>query len=51
MIDLPEITLPRLKSGFRKKSFHYTEYYDDESIEIVAERHKNDIRLFGYKFN
>jgi hypothetical protein len=51
MIGLPEITLPLLKSGFRKKSFHYTEYYDDESIEIVAERHKNDIRLFGYKFN
>ena len=50
MIGLPEITLPRLKSGFRKR-FHYTEYYDDESREIVAERHKNDIRLFGYKFN
>ncbi len=46
MIGLPEITLPRLKSGFRKR-FHYTEYYDDESREIVAERHKNDIRLFG----
>ena len=50
LIGLPEITLPRLKSGFRKR-FHYTEYYYDESREIVAERHKNDIQLFGYQFN
>jgi len=46
---LPEIDLPRLKTGLRK-GYHYSEYYDEDTKAIVAERHKNDIRLFGYKF-
>jgi hypothetical protein len=49
-LDLPDNSLPRLKGGIRKKNFHYSNFYDDESIEIVAERHRNDIRLFGYEF-
>lgn len=48
-IGLDNIALPHLKSGFRK-GYHYSEYYDDESKSIVEERHKNDIRLFGYQF-
>jgi hypothetical protein len=48
-ISLPKIELPHLKSGFRK-GYHYSEYYDEESRNIVAERHRNDIRLFGYEF-
>lgn len=49
-VGLPEIHLPRLKSGFRDKKRHYSEYYDNESRDLVAEKHHNDIRIFGYQF-
>jgi hypothetical protein len=49
-LNLPIKDLPRLKSGIRKERHHYSEYYDEESKAIVAERHKNDIQLLGYQF-
>jgi len=49
-VGLPELHLPRLKSGMRSKKHHYSDYYDDESRELVAERHRNDIHFFGYQF-
>ena len=49
-VGLPPITLPRLKAGLRKEGRSYRDYYDEASKVIVAERHKNDIRLFGYAF-
>ena len=49
-VGLPSIDLPHLKTGFRQKRHHYSEYYDDESKAIVADKHKNDIQIFGYEF-
>jgi hypothetical protein len=49
-LRLPHVDLPRLKRGIRAGGYHYSEYYDEETMEIVAEQHKNDIRLLGYKF-
>ena len=43
--------IPRLKSGIRKNKRHYTEYFDDETRDIVANLHRNDIRLFNYTFS
>lgn len=49
-LGLDNCTLPRLKAGLRRKNHHYSEYFDEESKAIVADLHKNDIRLLGYKF-
>jgi hypothetical protein len=49
-LGLPDITLPRLKTGFRPGQVHYSRYYDEETKILVARRHHNDIRLFGYTF-
>ena len=49
-VGLPAVALPHLKSGKREGAHSYAEYYDEASKVIVAERHHNDIRLFGYEF-
>lgn len=49
-IGVSAIKIPRLKTGIRTKGRHYSEFYDDETKEIVAELHRNDLKLFGYKF-
>ena len=49
-VGLPVVGLPHLKSGLRTRGHEYADYYDDASRAIVAERHRNDILLFGYQF-
>jgi hypothetical protein len=49
-VGLPELALPHLKSGMRHKQHHYSAYYDAAARDLVAERHRTDIQLFGYRF-
>ena len=49
-VGLPAVVLPRLKSGLRDGRHTYADYYDERTKAIVAERHQEDIRVFGYAF-
>ncbi len=49
-IGIPATGLPQLKSGIRSKRRPYTDYYTDETREIVAGLHAGDLQHFGYRF-
>ena len=43
-----DILLPHKHNA--KDRPHYTDFYDDETIEIVRKFYKNDIEVLGYKY-
>ena len=46
-LGLQDLELPHRNAGDRED---YRKYYDEETIEIVATRHKYEINLGNYKF-
>lgn len=47
-----KLSLPYIKISHMNKTNHkhYTEYYDDETREVIAEKYEKDIEYLRYKF-
>lgn len=42
--------LPTFKKGSRRLDKHYSEYYTDETRDIVSKKFQKEIQFFGYSF-
>jgi hypothetical protein len=49
-LGLPPLNVPRLKTGIRPAQYHYSQYYDEATKALVGDRHAQDLRHFGYRF-
>jgi hypothetical protein len=54
-MSLGQITVPHVnRSGLEKKgvpSMTYSEYYDQEAVDLVANLYRRDIELFDYSYH
>jgi hypothetical protein len=46
-LDIPQADLPHRNAS---KRGHYSQYYDDELVQLVAKRFTEEIQLGGYRF-